>query len=89
MSAVEIQNLFKTGHEKEREQHGRLKFISSSFFYNFLCFCALLMEVMIGAFKNFPAVSNVAQWIECWLVHRRVAGSIPVQGHMPVQSGHM
>ena len=26
---------------------------------------------------------GVAQWIECWLVKQRVAGSIPSLGHMP------
>ena len=26
----------------------------------------------------------VAQWIECWPVNQRVAGSVPSLGHMPV-----
>ena len=30
--------------------------------------------------NNFPALANVAQWIECWPVNQKVTGSIPHQG---------
>ena len=30
--------------------------------------------------RSSPALEGVAQWIECWPVNLRVAGSIPSQG---------
>lgn len=68
---------------KKIEQYGRLEFVCSSSLHNFLCFCALLMKVMIGAFKNFPALASVAQWIEHWPEHWKILDSISSQGYVP------
>ena len=60
-------------------------FLMPSSFYYFLCnwnwfILKTWLYPYLSRLQKYAALAGVAQWIECWPVNQRVAGSIPSQG---------